>query len=72
MTLEWKPTTGHTYKVYEIVNGTRKLLGTTATGNFTPPNISKGDHHYVVTVVNKVGESRASNDISFRMKGHGR
>ncbi len=68
MTLQWKPTAGHTYKVYEIVNGARQLLGKTAAGQFTPQNLSKGEHHYVVTVVNANGESRPSNDIVFHQK----
>ncbi len=68
MTLQWKPTAGHTYKVYQIVNGTRRLIGQTTGGTFTPQHLAKGEYHFVVTVVNANGESRPSNDIVFRQK----
>ncbi len=63
MTLQWTPTQGHTYKIYERVNGVRRLIGQTTAGEFTVPNMSKGTHYYFITVVNAAGESDKSNDI---------
>lgn len=68
MRLEWTPTAGHSYKVYEVVSGIRKLIGQTTTGNFILQNVTKGTHHYVVRAVNAAGESRPSNDVSFVQK----
>ncbi len=65
MTLEWTPTAGHTYKIYERVNGVRRSLGQTTRGEFTVPNMSKGTHYYFVTVINAAGESLKSNEIEF-------
>ncbi len=66
MTLQWTPTKGHTYHVYERINGTRQLLGKTTTGEFTIPNMTRGTHYYFVTVTaGTSSELPKSNEIVF-------
>lgn len=65
MTLSWNPTTGHTYKIYEVVNGTRAYKGTTTTGSYAVTGLARGTHYFVVTSTNAAGESIPSNEVTF-------
>lgn len=65
MTIQWTPTVGDAYRVYELLTA-KTLLGGTPTGEFSPSPISGGMHHYVVTSNNSDGESLDSNILAYK------
>ncbi len=69
--ITWKPTPGHTYRVYRLLdNGGRKLMATTTTGSYVVPlSLTAGVwYNFVVTATNKNGESRPSNDVHLKFR----
>ena len=66
-TLAWDASPGSdkvtSYRVYELVNSKRVLIGVTKTSHFDIPR-KKGKHVYVVTSVSEKGESTPSKPMS--------
>lgn len=67
ISLSWKPSTYATaYNVYEVVNGEKKLLGTTTGTSVTYTNKPEAEYHYEVhSFSNRFGESKEASKLIF-------
>ncbi|CAH2712905.1 hypothetical protein BACCIP111895_00038 [Neobacillus rhizosphaerae] len=69
ITLDWTKTDNVSgYNIYEIVNGTKKKVGTTPSLQQKLPNQTEGKHIFEVTSYNtRFGESQASNQVTLNI-----
>jgi len=67
--LDWTKTDNVSgYNIYEIVNGTKKKVGTTTSLQLKLPNQTEGKHIFEVTSYNtRFGESQASNQVTLNI-----
>jgi large repetitive protein len=65
--LTWKSSTYATsYKVYQVINGEKKLLGTTTSTSVTYTNQPEAEYHYEIhSFSNRFGESKEPSKLIF-------
>ncbi len=71
--LVWPTTPGHTYLVFDSVNGGRKVQLTPhpiTVGTFQPPQLARGQHAFTVVAIDPAGRSDPSKPVFFLKHKH--